>query len=78
VREARAEPGLRRQDAGANIGAADGPTGAPQERRVIHFDLGGPSQKQSGLQSPSMDFALQAGFQPFKFVPDEFVRLSPE
>ncbi|MGH8145152.1 MAG: nitrogen regulation protein NR(I) [Rhodanobacteraceae bacterium] len=27
-------PGLRRQDAGANIGAADGPKGEPQERRV--------------------------------------------
>ncbi|MGH8147684.1 MAG: methylmalonyl-CoA mutase family protein, partial [Rhodanobacteraceae bacterium] len=26
--------GLRRQDAGANIGAADGPKGEPQERRV--------------------------------------------
>jgi oxygen-independent coproporphyrinogen-3 oxidase len=27
-------PGLRRQDAGANIGTADGPKGEPQERRV--------------------------------------------
>src|SRR5690348_13407387 len=27
--------GLRRQDAEANIGEADGPKGAPQERRVI-------------------------------------------
>jgi oxygen-independent coproporphyrinogen-3 oxidase len=27
-------PGLRRQDAGANIGAAEGPKGEPQERRV--------------------------------------------
>ena len=27
-------PGLRSQDAGANIGAADGPKGEPQERRV--------------------------------------------
>jgi molybdopterin-containing oxidoreductase family iron-sulfur binding subunit len=35
-----AKAGLRRQDAGANIGEADGPKGAPQERRVTHFDLG--------------------------------------
>jgi hypothetical protein len=26
-------------DAEANIGEADGPKGAPQERRVIHFDF---------------------------------------
>jgi hypothetical protein len=31
-----AKAGLRRQDAEANIGEADGPKGAPQERRVIH------------------------------------------
>ena len=30
-----AKAGLRRQDAEANIGEADGPKGAPQERRVI-------------------------------------------
>src|SRR5690348_3015569 len=30
-----AQAGLRRQDAEANIGEADGPKGAPQERRVI-------------------------------------------
>jgi len=30
-----AKAGLRRQDAEANIGEADGPEGAPQERRVI-------------------------------------------
>jgi hypothetical protein len=29
-----AKAGLRRQDAGANIGEANGPKGAPQERRV--------------------------------------------
>ena len=34
-----AKAGLRRQDAGANIGEADGPKGAPQERRVIHLDF---------------------------------------
>jgi len=32
-----AKAGLRRQDAGANIRAANGPKGAPQERREIHF-----------------------------------------
>lgn len=31
-----AQAGLRRQDAEANIGAADGPQGRPQERPVIH------------------------------------------
>jgi len=30
-----AKAGLRRQDAGANIGEADGPKGAPQERCAI-------------------------------------------
>jgi hypothetical protein len=30
-----AKAGLRGQDAEANIGEADGPKGAPQERRVI-------------------------------------------
>ncbi|HEY2395114.1 MAG TPA: hypothetical protein VGH81_03900 [Rudaea sp.] len=34
-----AKAGLRRQDAGANIRAANGPKGMPQERRVIHLDL---------------------------------------
>jgi hypothetical protein len=31
------EPGLRRQDAGANIGEADGPEGEPRMRRVIQI-----------------------------------------
>jgi hypothetical protein len=30
-----AKAGSRRQDAVANIGVADGPMGAPQERRII-------------------------------------------
>jgi hypothetical protein len=34
----QAEPGSRRQDAGANIGAVDGLKGEPPMRRVIHFD----------------------------------------
>jgi hypothetical protein len=31
----------------------------------------------TGLQNPSMDFALWADLRSFKFVPDEFVRPSP-
>ena len=34
-----AKAGLRRQDAGANIRVANGPKGAQQELRVIHFVL---------------------------------------
>src|SRR5581483_5675399 len=35
-------------------------------------------ESKTGLQSPSMDFALRANLRLSKFVPDEFVRLSPE
>ncbi|TAN02625.1 MAG: hypothetical protein EPN36_16105 [Rhodanobacteraceae bacterium] len=38
---AQRRSGLRRQDAVANIGVADGPKGEPRMRRVIHFDLAG-------------------------------------
>jgi hypothetical protein len=34
--------------------------------------------KVTGLQSPSMDFALRANLRLSKFVPDEFVRPAPE
>jgi hypothetical protein len=34
--------------------------------------------KVTGLQSPSMDFALRANLRLFKFVPDEFVPLARE
>jgi len=37
---APAQAGLRRRDAVANIGEADGPKGVPQERRVIHLAFG--------------------------------------
>ena len=46
-----AKAGLRRQDAGANIRAANGPKGTRQESRVIQLLALACSQKQS-LHSP--------------------------
>jgi two-component system chemotaxis sensor kinase CheA len=55
-----AKAGLRRQDAGANIGEADGPQGRPQERPVIHVDSSAKSKMDPGFRRDDEQKALPA------------------
>jgi len=60
----RAQAGLRRLDAEANIRAANGPKGELRTLRVIHFDRAFPLFKQEQHESPDQSRSEEQAMTP--------------